>query len=368
MGVAMQDPVMVVSSGRCGSTLLSQMLRRHDEVLSVSEYFFCVRPFGFPAEPIDGERFWNLLSLPRPSHAVALKHGLIPEEVLYPFGPKARFRADEGLPPIALVTLPFLTDDPDGLFDEVHALVRNWPEAPVSEQHLRLLDWLCSRFGRRIWVERSGGSLRDVPSFLEHFPNARFIHLYRDGRETAMSMSRHHSFRFVIFGLQMEAALGFHPFMTAERPDGFTPPDEWRGLLPETFDVETYRSRAIPIEAFGGLWNAMIQGGMDLLDPLPEDRVLSMRYESLLDDPATELRRLLAFLGHDLEDDKWIAEAASLSRRKPSTWTSLSEEERIRLDEACAEGLERLGYSRGESGMRDASSAVTTPRSVSTAG
>ena len=65
----------------------------------------------------------------------------------------------------------------------------------VGVQLRRLFDWLVARHGGTTWVERSGGSLRVVHRLIEHFPGARFVHLVRDGRATALSMSRHRGFR-----------------------------------------------------------------------------------------------------------------------------------------------------------------------------
>ena len=42
-GVAMSTPTYVVGTGRCGSTMLSNMLREHPKVLSISEFFGFVR-------------------------------------------------------------------------------------------------------------------------------------------------------------------------------------------------------------------------------------------------------------------------------------------------------------------------------------
>ena len=50
----------VVGTGRCGSTLLSRLLREHPDVLSMSEFFSTLRiaaasgPRGFPVGEMDG--------------------------------------------------------------------------------------------------------------------------------------------------------------------------------------------------------------------------------------------------------------------------------------------------------------------------
>jgi hypothetical protein len=59
----------VVGTGRCGSPLLSAILREHPDVLSVSEFFGTVRAAArgalFPAG-LDGRERWRLLASPFP--------------------------------------------------------------------------------------------------------------------------------------------------------------------------------------------------------------------------------------------------------------------------------------------------------------
>ena len=56
----MSVPTFVVGTGRCGSTMLSNMLREHPQVLSLSEFFSMISDAGFrlpqmfSAEPLDG--------------------------------------------------------------------------------------------------------------------------------------------------------------------------------------------------------------------------------------------------------------------------------------------------------------------------
>ena len=342
-----RDPVFIVSTGRCGSTLLSTMLRRHPRVLSVSEMVYCVRPLGFPAGPVDGRRFWSILADPRPGHTLAIRHRLLAREFLYPLGPGARFDSATGVPPILMVTLPHLAgpgESPDDLFDEVRGFVLDRPEGPVAGHYAALLGWLRDRAGREAWVERSGASLRDLPDLLAHFPAAKFVHLHRDGRETAMSMSRHFPFRFAVLGKFFEMTTGVNPYLTADRPAGFRPPEGLAGLLPESFDRAAFLGHDLPIEAFGGVWSTLVVEGSALLDQLPPSRRLEVRYESLIAAPAPELRRLLDFVGPGLDDAAWLADAASLCVARPPTWTGLPADSRARLEAACAPGLGRLGY------------------------
>ena len=73
--------------------------------------------------------------------------------------------------------------------------MRGRPRASLAEQYLFLFDWLCGRLGRRVWVERSGGSLLFGRRLMGLFPEARVVHIHRDGRDTALSMSQHPAFK-----------------------------------------------------------------------------------------------------------------------------------------------------------------------------
>ena len=44
------------------------------------------------------------------------------------------------------------------------------------------------RCGRPCWVERSGSSIEYLEGLHAFFPEARFLHIHRDGPEAALSM------------------------------------------------------------------------------------------------------------------------------------------------------------------------------------
>jgi hypothetical protein len=139
----------VVGTGRCGSTLLSRMLAGHPALLSVFEFFNgldMTKRFG--AGPVDGEAFAALISQEHPFVTMVLSRGYDVEEITYPFGPKARYTRDQGLPWLLVSTLPRLTDDPDELFDETLAFARTLPARELPEQYRALFEWWARRLGR----------------------------------------------------------------------------------------------------------------------------------------------------------------------------------------------------------------------------
>ena len=338
-----QAPVFIVGTGRCGSTLLSAMLRLNPFVLSLSEFLTFLRPYTFTQEWLDGAQFWRLLSLPRTAHTVLLRHGFPVEEFVYPRLPAARHRSEAGIPPILLTTLPHLTDDPDALYDELGAVVRTWPTAPLAAQYLRLFDWLRTRFDRQIWVERSGVSLDLMPQLIGRFPTAKFVHLYRDGRECALSMSRHHYFRLAAIGRRLAHLLGADPYDSADGPAPQDAPAPLRALLPQTFDRAVYSATTLPPALFGAVWSALIAKGLTYLAQLPAERVLSISYASLVAAPRVELRRLMEFIQPGLAPASWLAEAAALVRARSAGWPALPERECRLVERTCRPGTQLLG-------------------------
>ena len=276
MAAGMLAPVLVLSTGRCGSTMVSDILSRHPGILSVSEFFSFVGPRAFVGRRLSGERIWCLYSRPgRPIRR--LRHFGIPSELLYPLDDSAaRFSLDD-LPPILAITLPHLTAEYHDLYDECGRVVRAQPRQAPAEHHRRFFEWLAGRFRRRVWVERSGGSLLWGSRLLGAFPDARVIHVYRDGRDTALSMSRHPPFRVMLAIRNQLKPLGLDPMGWVGSASGRVVAllDELAGMLVRP---ERLRLDRVSLADFAWFWNQMIEMGDDLFGHFPSHRLLNVAF------------------------------------------------------------------------------------------
>lgn len=338
-----QVPLFIVSTGRCGSTMLSRMLALHPEVASLSEVFTSLFPYTFLRDPCDGPNFWHMLSASRLNHKIwlrLLERGIAIDEFRYPLARLDRYR-ETGIPPLLTMTLPELTNDPEALHEELRVFVEAQPMAKLGPQYLLAFDWLAKRFNRRIWVERSGSSLGFLEALVHFFPDARYVHMYRDGREMALSASKFPPMRLSMISRDFQAAVGKTLYDKIPPKDVPRLPKEYHPLLAPNFDIDAYLRLSLPIERFGVTWSNML-GRLPLLAKLPPGRVMHLRYESILEDPATELRRFIQFLDPTLEQDEWLKKAIPLVRPNPPKWTKLPADERTRLEAACAPGMKMI--------------------------
>jgi putative sulfotransferase len=342
------SPLFVVGTGRCGSTMLSDFLREHDRVLSLSEFFCLTTDFGgriaqaFTPESVDAAQLWRHLAGAHPKQSTMVRHGVGIPEMLYQPGPSTRFSSETGVPALMQTTLPHLSPDAEALFSDVEAFVAGLPPAPMADHYARLFAWLTERFGKRIWVERSGGSLRIVRRLVQAFPGARFVHIVRDGRACARSMSRHYGFRMALIAMQLTEILGVDPYESSDRTYIGDVPDDLVPFLPEAFDGEAFRRWETPLPLCGHYWSGEIRAGVRELASLPEDRVLTMRYEDFLADPERSLSRLASFLGPEYVDDRWVRAAASKIRPSATKAESVDAAELRALDDACRPGFAAL--------------------------
>lgn len=188
----MRTLTFIVGTGRSGSTALSRIVHAHPDVLSLNEFLSSVQSRGFPEGRLDGGEFWRLLADPNPQFERMIRNGVPMPEFLYTRRPGRFATETTGIPALSLMVLPHLTDDPDGLFDELEGQVRGWPDRTAAGHYEALFNLLCTRFGRTAVVERSGYSLHRVPLLRKAFPQARFVHLFRDGPDCALSMKPAH--------------------------------------------------------------------------------------------------------------------------------------------------------------------------------
>ncbi len=327
----------VVGTGRCGSTLLSRMLAQNPATLSLFEVFNGLDPSRrFAPEPMTGTDFAALLSTPQPMLTAVLRRGYPVEEVTYPFG-RGRRRRDEDLPWILVSMLPWLSDDPDALFDEVMAFLPSLPVQEPARHFDALFAWLLQRFGREHWIERAGSSIDYLEPLQQAFPGARFVHIHRDGPEAALSMREHHAFRLPICLLYDAPLDSGKKVGELGALDFYAPPD------PAGEDAVSQLLRARPpARYFGRYWCDQVLHGYRALRSLDADQYLEVRFEDLVAEPAAVLRTICAFFR--LDPGAWVERAAALVRGLPPPRApNLPEQERRELIEACRPGMVLLG-------------------------
>ncbi|MFD7507534.1 sulfotransferase [Streptomyces sp. NPDC059850] len=343
-----QKLTFVVGTGRCGSTALSKVINLHPDVLSVNELFASIPSAEVPEvlgeTPLSGQEFWEYLSQPNAVSDVLIKNGLVPPEFLYHRLPERRFdAATTGIPVISGMVLPHLTDEPDALFDELASEVTSWPTRRPADHWWALFGTLGARFGNPgTVVERSGMSIGRVTEMHRAFPEARFVHLYREGPDCAVSMSRHVSFRMLPLGHEMAARCGLNsPFELTPAHADQLPPD-LAPLLGDEWDPALVMDRPIPLDAFGTIWSGVIVDGLRKLEAVPASQRTGLSYETLLEEPEKELIRLAEFIGVE-PHRAWLDESvALLDGGRPGAARQLPEAELTPLLESCRPGMEAL--------------------------
>lgn len=347
----------IVGTGRCGSTLLSRMLAKSPQVTSLFEFFGGL-DLGrrFATEPMSGEEFADLISSEQPVVTAFLRRGYRPAEIVYPFSPRSRFKPEEPLPWILVGVLPRLSDDPDSLFDEVMSFAAQLPRQHLRDHYRALFDWLTARTGGEVWIERSGCSIELLGPLHEFFPEARFLHLHRDGPEAALSMREHPAFRLavpLIYSIPLLAERGsdLQELRLDTPPEPTDPIAQAANLAeidfsaPPTPDDPLSRLLASrpPVEYFGRYWTDQIIHGLRAVKYLDRDQYLEVRFEDLISRPAETLRVVSEFFDLDPDREGWIERAAAMIRGAPPLrFPELPNEDQERLARACWAGRQLL--------------------------
>lgn len=340
-------PVFILSTGRAGSTLMSNIMRSHEDICSISEFWMSLANRAFIANRLDGPAFWRLLTVGGQAHRLVFTPDAMDEYIYDHSAPGARAVGD--VPPIMAIVLPHLTADVETVYRDMEAAILPLPERPYA-QHVRFLfDWLTEYFGKKLWVERTGASIIFAPALMRLFPEAKFILLARDGRDVALSMSRHGPIRMFIRFWQRFRWLGMNilrpPFLLGE-----VKALVWlEEVALRLINPRAAMANPVPLDLAGRFWSEMVSAGMDALDRWPADRVHKMRYEDLTANPRLTIRQLTDFIDPALASDDWLDKAARLPTNRPAKWQALDAAEQQLLAAGCAHGLKRLGYRQDSS-------------------
>lgn len=123
------------------------------------------------------------------------------------------------------------------------------------------------------------------------WPQAKFIHVYRDGRDVAFSMTGVMSFRLL-------AAWGINHWWTLSYKK-----------LYESRLAEAAAEQ--PIERFFWVWHSRISRIFDEASRLTPGSYMAIQYERILDEPEVVLEEVGRFLNFT-PDDNWITKASSI--------------------------------------------------------
>lgn len=330
----------IVGTGRCGSTLLSRMLAENDALLSIFE-FFTGLDWGrrFAPEPIDGAAIAEIISAEQAVVTAVLRRGYPVEEITYPFDDPevSRYRRDEPLPWILVSMLPRLSRDPDALYEEFIAQLHGQPMQPARDHYRECFDWLTRRLGKQVWIERSGSSVDYLGALHAEFPQARYLHLHRDGHEVALSMRGHHAYRLPI-SLLYDAVLDSGKRVSELGPiDVHAPPTEDDPI------TQILASRPSPA-AFGRYWTDQLLAGFRSLAQLDADQYLEVRFEDLVERPHEVMRTIAHFFELPEGQGDWIERAALIVKGIPPTrFEALTPQDQESLRAVCRPGQFLLG-------------------------
>ncbi|MBK4216783.1 sulfotransferase [Paracoccus caeni] len=324
---------LILGSARCGSTLVSQILRNHPAILSVSELFAAAGHSAFRPGLLSGARFWSEMAKPTAAMSEVANPDAAPQEFLY--GRIAQPAHDPwNCPPILSVALPHISSDPDALFTALAGEISKRPLAERADHYLALFDAMArSLSGRDIWVERSGGSLVASGTLRQLFPNATLILLTRNGCETALSMRDYPAARLAMWFWRNLAPLRIdllHPRRHFGR-GGLWPVIAAIGARS---GIRRIVSRRPTLTQAGEFWSALtIRGLQGLNDAQP----LILRHEDLCREPTPSIRKLVHHLGCDAPAN-WLEQATAIPEQRPSRLNALGARERDEIEKACAPG------------------------------
>jgi hypothetical protein len=285
----------VLGTGRCGSTLVHEVLARHPQVGFLSNL-----EDRYPLPPWAGR--WNNDAYRRVPAALTRKGRLR-------FAPSEGYRVLEREVSPALCT-PFR----DLLAEDVTP----WLERRTR----RFFEERALTQGRPLFLHKFTGWPRS--GYLRRiFPAARFVHVVRDGRAVANSF------------LQM-------PWWR-----GYRGPLEWGWGPLSDEDERTWEASGRSFAVLAGLeWKLLIEAFEAARPQVPEAQWMEVRYEDFVAAPREVTAELLAFLGlpWDGAFERGFARTTFEAGRTDAYRADLGIHDVAMLEEALEPTLSRYGY------------------------
>ena len=283
-------PIIIVGTGRCGSTVFHRLLAKHPEVMWLSG--FCDR---YPTRPA-----WNrraVTAVGNPALRRLLGRKIQPGEC-YRFWDKYAY----------------------GFSEPCRDLVRSDVTVRVKSQVRGVMGEMLTPTRQRLLLKITGwpriGWLNEV------FEDAKFVHLVRDGHAVASSLLHVSFWR------------------------GWYGPHGWRAGLLSPEDQATWESHDRSFVALAGLeWRIQMRAMETAQRSLDRTRFLEVKYETFCDQPLDTTRRVLEFAELQSSPQFERDVAATPIKNTSHRWRDgLTAAQQRLLDDVLRDDLVRYGY------------------------
>jgi Sulfotransferase family len=303
-------PIIIVGSGRCGSTVLHRLLAKHPQLMWLSG--FCDR---FPDRPA-----WNRIAVTAVNQPLLRPFlgGKIQPGECYVFWEKHAY----------------------GFAEPFRDLVRGDLTPRTKTKVLAALEPMLTPSRARMLIKITGwpriGFLDEI------FEDARFIHIVRDGRAVASSLLHVNFWR------------------------GWRGPQGWRAGLLSPEDQLTWESYQRSFVALAGLeWRIQMRAMEAARRTVDPQRFLEIKYETFCTAPLETCRRILEFSELPQTADFERHVAATPLRNMSDRWRKdLTPAQQAVLDDLLRDDLARLGYEGQESRSDESGSRQSLAESV----
>ncbi|USN53985.1 MAG: sulfotransferase [Candidatus Nomurabacteria bacterium] len=240
------SPVFLIGSPRSGKTILHTLLAQGNDFAWFSQYSSKFYTHTWPAYlPRIYQIPWLGRYLQKHARLRILPH---PEEISHKF-------------------IPIMTQY--GSLEQTHVneanqkKLQHWVRKQMQAQKKNRMLIDCGRPAR-------------ISFYHKVFPEAKFIHLIRDGRAVAVEMLRSYPYMFT-----EKSSIDSYFIQT---------PEEFKNYLPKKSDDP---SRPLILAAL--YWKMSVREIERQANPLGED-VLSIRFEDILQNPTSELEKICRFV------------------------------------------------------------------------
>ena len=218
-----------------------------------------------------------------------------------------------------------------------YVYTQQWQPQKASSFYRRVYAWLM-RFqqdGDLRLADKTPRNSFIIPFLAQVFPNAKFIHIVRDGRDVAVSLAQKPWYRNEQNGSIMREPGGYLCGSTAR------------------FWVESNRTREFQttsnIHRCIWIWRKYTAAAIEGLNQLAPERRYELRYENLVAAPQPEAIRILDFLNIDDPNSRSIFQQELVSKARLDSvgnWKSaLNQDSLAEIEREAGSQLRELGYS-----------------------